>query len=165
MINNTEQSLLATKVAEIIQSAESVDGMMTMEEHDRVCEELRKIGVTVIELPDDEEPIPLKDEHGRTFFQVMIHPFIQEIADEDGEPVDGEWCNASGSPWSDEFGDELDDYPDEMFRKGWSVSSWVQDPQGGIDAVDDEEFDDYDTANARAIELADRYGVAIDHCY
>lgn len=105
------------------------------------------------------------DQMGRKFHEVVIHPFVEMIADEDGEPIDdGEWTNASGGEYSDEFGDDLDDYPDDMFRKGWSVSSWVE-HEGGVDVVDEEEFDDRASALARAQELAVQYRVPIDHRY
>ena len=116
---------------------------------------------------EDDDDTPSMDSKGRTFSEVSIHPFVQQIADEDGDAIeDGEWSNASGGEFSDEFGDELDDYPDEMFRKGWSVSSWVRNADGSdIDVVDEEEFDDYETAIERAEELADEYGVEVDERY
>lgn len=107
---------------------------------------------------------PVRTCSGRAFVEVSIHPFVERIADEDGEPLEGgecEWFNASGS----EYGDELDDYPDDQFRKGWSVTSWVQDDEGMIDEVDDEEFLDFESAMARADELAEKYRVDIDHRY
>lgn len=108
---------------------------------------------------------PASDQHGRKFLEVVIHPFVEMIADEDGEPVDdGEWTNASGGEYSDEFGDDLDDYPNDMFRKGWSVSSWVE-HEGDLDVVDEEEFDDRASALARSQELAALYRVPIDHRY
>ncbi|QIK78381.1 hypothetical protein G7077_05130 [Sphingomonas piscis] len=82
--------------------------------------------------------------------------------------MDGDCGNPSGGEFSDEFGDDLDGYPDAMFRKGWSVTSWVRDgdeDDGDIDVVDDEEFPDYDTAIVRAEELAAQYRVDIDHRY
>lgn len=108
---------------------------------------------------------PVIDQRGRNFYEVVIHPFVEMIADEDGEPLDdGEWTNASGGEYSDEFGNDLDDYPDEMFRKGWSVTSWVDD-NGDVDIVDEQEFPDRTSALARAQELATRYCVKIDHRY
>ena len=105
------------------------------------------------------------DQSDREFCEVVIHPFVEMVADENGEPVDdGEWTNASGGEYSDEFGNDLDDYPDEMFRKGWSVTSWVDD-NGDVEIADEEEFPDYASALARAKELAARYGVNIDHRY
>lgn len=113
----------------------------------------------------DYSESPLTDQFGREFCEVVIHPFVEMVTDESGEPVDdGEWTNASGGEYSDEFGNELDDYPDEMFRKGWSVTSWVDD-NGGVDIVDEEEFPDRTSALARAQELAVRYCVNIDHRY
>ena len=104
---------------------------------------------------------PTTDQFGREFCEVVIHPFVEMIADEDGEAVeDGEWTNASGGEYSDEFGNDLDDYPDEMFRKGWSVTSWV-DNNGDVDIVDEQEFPDRTSALARAQELAARYRVYI----
>lgn len=106
-----------------------------------------------------------KDQFGREFCEVVIHPFVEMIADDSGEPIDdGEWTNASGGEYSDEFGNDLDDYPDEMFRKGWSVTSWVDD-NGNVDIVDEQEFPDRTSALARAQELAARYRVNIDHSY
>jgi hypothetical protein len=108
---------------------------------------------------------PSTDQHGRNFIEVAIHPFVEMVADENGEPVDdGEWTNASGGEYSDEFGSDLDDYPDEMFRKGWSVTLWVDD-NGDVDIVDEQEFPDRTSALARAQELAARYRVNIDHRY
>lgn len=108
---------------------------------------------------------PIKDQFGRDFCEVVIHPFVEMIADDNGEPIDdGEWTNASGGEYSDEFGNDLDDYPDEMFRKGWSVTSWVDD-NGDVDIVDQQEFPDRTSALACAQELAARYCVKIDHRY
>lgn len=108
---------------------------------------------------------PATDQRDREFCEVVIHPFVEMVADENGEPVDdGEWTNASGGEYSDEFGHDLDDYPDTMFRKGWSVTSWVDD-NGDVDIVDEQEFPDRTSALARAQELAARYGVNIDHRY
>jgi hypothetical protein len=105
-------------------------------------------------------------DNGKAFLEVSIHPFIQQRADEDGEVEYGDWANASGGEFSDEYGDELEGYPDEMFRKGWSVSSWVSDPDSGdIEDFDDEEFPDYETAISRAQQLAAKYRVGIDHRY
>jgi hypothetical protein len=104
--------------------------------------------------------------NGKAFFEVSIHPFVQQIADEDGEVEDGDWSNTAGGEWSDEYGNELEGYPDEMFRKGWCVSSWAGDPASSdIEDVDDEEFPDYETAISRAQELAAKYRVGIDHRY
>ena len=33
------------------------------------------------------EDEPATDEHGRTFSEVLIHPFVEQYADEDGEPI------------------------------------------------------------------------------
>ena len=160
---NTELPLIARKAQEIIQSAKTEDGWMTKEEHDRLSAELRKLGINVVTTTNYEDG-PATDEYGCTFTKVSIHPFVERVANEDGEPIEGDWSNASGGEYSDEFGDDLDDYPDAMFLKGWSVSSWVDD--GGEPAtVDNEEFPDYDTAFARAEELAALYRVDIDHSY
>jgi hypothetical protein len=156
--------LIALKAQEIIQSAQTKDGWMTKEEHDRISAELRKLGINVVTTTNYEDG-PVTDEHGRTFDEVCIHPFVEQYADEDGEEVEGDWSNASGGEYSDEFGDDLDDYPDTMFRKGWSVTSWARDKSGDIYDVDDEEYPDYDTAIARAEELAAKYRVDIDHRY
>lgn len=167
-MSNTELPLDVRKALEIMQNAnaQAKDGWMSAEEYNRTCAELRKLGVNVVTTTErgEDEP-PATDKYGRTFCEVSIHPFVEQIADEDGEPVDGDWCNASGGDWSDEFGDELDGYPDAMFLKGWSVTSWVRNRDGGIHEVDDEEFPDYDSAIARAEELAALYRVDIDHRY
>jgi hypothetical protein len=95
---------------------------------------------------------------------VSIHPFVEQYADKDGDPVDdGYCCNASGGDHSDEFGDDLDGYPDEMFRKGWSATSWARAPN--TREVDDEEFPDYESAIAYAQQLSQKYRVKIDHRY
>lgn len=172
---NNPNMLTALKVREIIQSAQTnEDGWMSKAEHDRLSAELRKLGINVVTSTNYEEG-PATDEHGRTFFEVSIHPFVEQFADPYGNEVDGEWSNAGGGEYSDEFGDDLDRYPDTMFRKGWSVSSWVGTPvfddegdlelHEDIDVVDDEEYPDYDTAIARAEELAALYRVDIDHRY
>lgn len=174
---NNPNMLIALKAQEIVQSAQTKDGWMTKEEHDRINAELRKLGINVITSTEHEDE-PATDEHGRTFFEVSIHPFAVQIVDEDGDPIDedDQWSfNPSGSEWSGEYGDDLDGYPDEMFLKGWSVSSWVGTPifdeegdlelHEDIDEVDDEDFPDYDTAIARAEELAKKYRVDIDHRY
>ena len=165
---NTELTPSARKALEIIQNAGDENGLMTEEEYYRTQAELRKLGIMVATTMEDDEAedlSPAQDQHGRTFSEVSIHPFAQQIADEDGEPEDGGCFNPSGSEWSDEFGDDLDDYPDEMFRKGWSVTSWVTGRDGSIGNVDDEEFPDFEAAIARAEELASQYRVNIDHCY
>lgn len=166
---NTELPSTGHKAQEIMQSAQTENGWISQDEHDRLGAELRKLGIKVVTTTEYDEP-PATDEHGRTFFEVMIHPFVVQIVDEDGDPIDEdeqEWFNPSGSEWSDEFGDDLDGYPDEMFRKGWSVSSWVRvgDNDEHMEEVDDEEYPDYDTAIARAEELAAKYRVDIDHRY
>jgi hypothetical protein len=151
---NTELPLTARKAQEIIQSATTEDRWMTEEEHDRMSAELRKLGIKVLTTTHYEEG-PATDEHGRTFFEVSIHPFAVQIVDEDGDPIDedDQWSfNPSGSEWSDEYGDDLDGYPDDMFLKGWSVSSWVGTPifdeegdlelHEDIDVVDDEAYPD-----------------------
>ena len=121
---------------------------------------------TAINDPAEESTSPVIDARGLPFFEVSIHPFVQQIADEDGEVEEGEWSSASGGEFSDVYGDELEGYPDDMFRKGWSVSSWAGDPDSGdIEDVDDEEFPDYETAISRAQELAAKYRVGIDHRY
>jgi len=169
-MNNAELPLNLRKVMAIIQSAGDENGWMSEEEYERTQTELRKLGVvTTMEGGEGEDEPPATDEHGRTFFEVSIHPFVEQVADKNGKPVDGDWVNPSGSEFSDKFGDDLDGYPDAMFRKGWSVSSWVrdhdEDDDGDIDVVDDEEFPDYDTAIVRAEELAAQYRVEIDHRY
>jgi hypothetical protein len=165
-MNNAELPLNMRKAIEIIQSAKHENGWMSAEEFKRTRAELRKLGVvTMMQGGNGNGQPPATDKHGRTFYEVSIHPFVEQIADEDGEPVDGDWSNPSGGEFSDEFGDDLDGYPDAMFRKGWSVSSWVRDHKGDIDDVDDEEFADYDTAIARAEHFATKYGVRIDHRY
>ena len=176
-MNNPNMSPEVRKALAIMQSAGDENGRMSAEEYNRACAELRKLGVMVATTTDYEDG-PATDEHGRTFFEVSIHPFAMQIADEDGDPIDedDQWSfNPSGSEWSGEYGDELDGYPDEMFRKGWSVTSWVGTPifdddgdlelHEDIDDVDDEEYPDYDTAIARAEELATLYRVDIDHRY
>jgi hypothetical protein len=154
---------------EIIQSAKADNGWMSQDEYNRTCAELSKLGIKVVTTMTDEKGEvlpPATDKHGRSFFEVSIHPFVEQFADEDGDPVeDGYRLNPSGGEWSDEFGDDLDGYPDEMFRKGWSVTSWARDHDGHIGCDDDEEFPDYDTAIARAQELATQYRVPIDHRY
>ena len=170
MMNNAELPLNLRKAMAIIQNAGDENGWVSEEEHKRTQAELRKLGVvTTMEGGQAGDELPATDEQGRTFFEVSIHPFVVQVADENGEPVDGDWSNPSGGEFSDEFGDDLDCYPDAMFRKGWSVSSWVrdgdEDDDGDIDAVDDEEFPDYDTAILRAEELAAQYRVEIDHRY
>lgn len=123
-------------------------------------------GLIVSTAANDESTSPVIEARDLTFSEVSIHPFVQQIADEDGEVEDGDWSNASGGEFSDEYGDELEGYPDEMFRKGWSVSSWASDTDSGdIDSIDDEEFPDYETAISRAEELAAKYQVGIDHRY
>lgn len=47
---------------------------------------------------------------------------------------------------------------------GWDVHSFGN-CDGGCDILDDEDFDDYETAWAFALELSERYGVYIDHRY
>lgn len=149
----------------IIQNAGDENGWMSEEEYKRNQAELRKLGVITMQGGQAQGTPPLKDKHGRTFFEVSIHPFVEQVADGNGEPVEGDWSNTSGGEFSEEFGDDLDGYPDAMFRKGWSVSSWVRDHDGDIDVVDEEEFPDYDTAIIRAEELAAQYRVGIDHRY
>lgn len=180
MTSNAQLPLKLREAMAIIQSAGNDNGWMSEEDYRRTQSELGKLGITVFTTvedydDDDDDEAPVMDKHGRTFFEVSIHPFVQQVADEDGEPVDGDWVNSSGSVWNNEFGDDLDGYPDAMFRKGWSVSSWVGTPildEDGdlesyedIEDVDDEEFPDYDTAIARAGELAAQYRVDIDHRY
>ena len=162
-MNNTE---LPLALRAIIQNAANNNGWTSEEEYKQTQAELRKLGaVAMMHNSNGNGQPPATDKHGRPFFEVSIHPFVEQVADEDGEPVDGDWHNPSGGDFSDEFGDELDGYPDAMFRKGWSVSSWVRDANGNDDDVDDEEFPDYDTAMARAEELAALYRVRIDHRY
>lgn len=164
---NNPNMLTALKVREIIQSAQTnEDGWMSKAEHDRLSAELRKLGINVMTtIAHDDEPAT--DEPDCTFYEVSIHPFVEQFADPYGNEVDGEWSNASGGEYSDEFGDDLDGYPDTMFRKGWSVTSWarVGDNDEHIMCVDDEEYPDYDTTIARAEELAALYRVDIDHRY
>ena len=161
-MNNTE---LPLALRAIIQNAANNNGWTSKEQYEHTQAELRKIGiVTVLHNGMRIGQPPATDKHGRPFFEVSIHPFVQQVADENGEPMKGNWSNTSGGQFTREFGDDLDGYPDAMFRKGWSVSSWVQD-ENQIDGVDDEEFPDYDTAIVRAEELAALYRVQIDYRY
>ena len=164
-MSNTELPAKLRQVLAITQSAGDENGGMSEEKYDQAKAESGKPGVVIAMEDAEGQNAPAKDKHGRTFFEVSIHPFVEQIADEDGEAVEGEWMNASGSGFSDQFGDELDDYPDAMFRKGWSVSSWVRDGDGNQDDVDEEEFPSYATAIVRAEELAERYRVRINHRY
>lgn len=171
MINQAGLSSISNNAERVIQKA-SNSGWMTEEEHDRIKADLSELGFKVFietNAIDEHADDAVTDEHGRTFFEVSIHPIVQQVADENGKPLDGDWFNPSGSEFSEEFGDELDDYPEAMFRKGWSVSSWVRedddDEDGDIDVVDDEEFPDYEAAIIRAEELATKYRVEIDHRY
>lgn len=159
MTNNKINDVIES-VKSIIQSASNDNGWMSESEYNRVNADLRKLGITVI---TTQEPLDLPVSVEPTvddIIEVSIHPFVQQIADENGEEIEGDWSNASGGEYSDEFGDELDDYPDAMFRKGWSVSTWTS-----VDGDIDEEFDDYETAIARAADLADKHGAVIDHRY
>ena len=172
MISNAELPVNLRNAMAIIQNAGDENGWMSEEEYTRTQAELRKLGlnvVTTINGDESEDESPATDEDGRTFFEVSIHPFVEQVADENGEAMNGFGFNPGDN--------DLDAYPDAMFRKGWSVTSWVQAPddeydhdddgeyEGDIDAVDDEEFPDYDTAIARAEELAALYRVEIDHRY
>ena len=153
------------QVLAITQSAGDENGWMSEEEYEQAQAELRKLGVVIAMEGGKGEDAPAKDKNGRTFFEVSIHPWVQQIADEHGEVVEGDRENPSASEFNDEFGDDPDDYSDTMFRKTWSVSSWVRDNDGNEDFVDDEDFPDYDTAIVRAEELAGQYHVGIDHRY
>ena len=164
-MNNEELPLNLRKAMAIMQNAGDANGWMSKEEYKRTQAELRKLGVITMQGGEGEDESPATDKHGRTFFEVSIHPFVEQVADEHGNPVDGDWSNPSGGEFSDEFGDDLDGYPDAMFRKGWSVSSWVRGHDGSSIDVDEEEFPDYDTAIIRAEELAAQYRVGIDHRY
>ena len=160
MTNNKINDVIES-VKSIIQSASNDNGWMSESEYNRVNAQLRKLGITVITAQEPLDiPVPANPAVDTDIIEVSIHPFVEKIADENGESVDGEWFNPCGSDYSDEFGDELDGYPNAMFRKGWSVSTW-----SSVDVDIDEEFDDYETAIARAVELADQYGVEIDHRY
>ena len=164
-MNIEELPLHLRQVLAITQNAGDENGWMSEEEYEQTQAELRKLGVVIAMESVGGKGTPATDEDGRTFFEVSIHPWVQQIADEDGEAVDGDRVNPDGSEFSDEYGDDLDDYPDSMFRKTWSVSSWVRDNDGNQDVVDDDDIPDYETAIVRARELAGKYHVGIDHRY
>lgn len=71
--------------------------------------------------------------------EIAIHPFRE---DEDG------WYNTGG------------DGPED----GWNVHAFG-DADGEAAILEDENFDDYESAWAFALELSDNYGVEIDHRY
>lgn len=104
-----------------------------------------------------------KTEDGWTFFEVSIEPLVEQIADENGEPMEGNIEPPRGGEYSDEFGDELYDYPDAMFYKFWSVLSWARDDHGEVEYVDGENHLTYDAAIAHAKALAQKYNVPINH--
>ncbi len=107
-MNNAELPLNLRKVMAIIQSAGDENGWMSEEEYERTQTELRKLGVvTTMEGGEGEDEPPATDEHGRTFFEVSIHPFVEQVADKNEKPVDGDWVNPSGSEFSDKFGGHL----------------------------------------------------------
>lgn len=164
-MNIAELPLDLRQVLAIIQNAGDENGWMSEEEYEQAQAALLKLGVVIAKEGVGGEGTPATDNNGRTFFEVSIHPWVQQFADEHGEAVEGDRENPSASEFGDEFGDELDDYPDAMFRKGWSVSSWVRDNDGNENFVDDEDFPDYETAIVRARELAGKYHVGIDHRY
>ena len=160
--------VMTGKVEEIMKNAIDEDGQMTDEAANQARAELAKLGINVIgQRGQSSAGQPVTDEHGRTFFEVSIHPFAEQYANWRGQPVQGDWFNTSGSDLSDVFGDEPEDYPPSMFRTGWSVTSWVRvgDDDDHMDEVDDEEFSDFETANAFAEMLAEKYNVPIDHRY
>ena len=71
--------------------------------------------------------------------EIAIHPFRE---DEDG------WYNTGGEGPED----------------GWNVHAFGE--AGDDTAIfEDEDFDDYESACAFALELSDIYGVEIDHRY
>lgn len=72
--------------------------------------------------------------------EIAIHPF--RVDEENG------WHNTGGEGEED----------------GWNVHSFGK-FNGEDDIFDDEDFTDYDSAWAFALELSERYGVGIDHRY
>jgi hypothetical protein len=166
-----EYEVVTRNVQEIVKAAMDEDNEITEDAADKACAELAKLGIGVFgQRGQSAYAQPVAYKHGRTFFEVMIYPFAAQIADEDGDPIDEDDqlpFNASGSEWSNEYGNLPEDYPADMFRTGWSVSSWVGkgDNDPCMHEVEDEEFSDFETANAFAELLAEMYHVPIDHRY
>lgn len=118
-MNSEELPQNVHEAMKIIQKAGGKKGQMNRKKFNRVCAELRGLGVMMIE-------------------DVQIHPWRKD--------KNGNLFN----PWCSE-GKGVD--------AGWNVHSFAPDGQGGGDIIDDDNFDDYATAEAHGKALAEKYGV------
>lgn len=135
-MNNPNMPLNVRKAMKIIQQAQAKtkDGWVSAEEHKRICAKLLKLGVHVVmEEPAAKDKATLVED-------VQIHPWKED--------ADGNLFN----PWcSDAEGEDA----------GWNVHSFAPDGDGSGEIIDDDDFDDYETALAHGQILAEKYGVPL----
>lgn len=139
-MSNEEMSPLLRKATEIMENAKanSEDGWISEEEYNRVCAELSKLGITV--LPDcGHEPPAVNKQVLVT--DVQIHPW--------SKGRNGNFFN----PWCV--------YEEGAEDAGWNVHSFALNGQGGGVLIDDDDFDDYQSALAHGEALAKKYGVPL----
>ena len=131
-MNNPNMPHNVCKAMKIVQKSHAkTKGGWTAEEHERMCAKLRKLGVNVIvNHRNQTKPTLVED--------VQIHPWKED--------ADGNLFN----PWcSNKDGKDA----------GWGVHSFAPDGQGGGEIIDDDDFDDYESAFAHGEALAEKYGV------
>ena len=168
------QNLLAAMA--IIQNSGNEDGWMSEHEHRRPEAELGNLELKVVIAVNEEDhrgdDAPGTDEEGRTFFEVSLTPLVKQIADESGAPFTGNaFCPLDGIS-SENAREPFDGYPDAMYQKWWSVTSWAldgdcdydddDDAEENLIPVDEEDFPDFESAIACAEALASRYRVVIN---
>ena len=141
-MSNTELPLEVRKALAIMQSAGDENGRMSAEEYNRACAELRKLGVVVATTSVDENGNEVSSATDKQTLveDVQIHPWKED--------ADGNLFN----PWcSDAEGEDA----------GWNVHSFAPNGEGGGEIIDDDDFDDYETALAHGQILAEKYGVPL----